>query len=149
LRGAWSQSLIIILSPSSTNRPPNLATPSKPKSIVSRWLSVSVEHSNPSWSGSELLPPFSLMITPSLVQKFVQPTFVRMVMVLRSFGRLFCAVSGSGGHFTVAKVDLPVTRARSDVVQFSDKSVNFSTVSSWWKVEPPMAYMIPSMTCTE
>ena len=44
-----------------------------------------------------------------------------------------------GAHFTVAKVDLPVTRERSVVVQDSVGLVNFSTVVSWWKVEPPTA----------
>ena len=70
-----------------------------------------------------------------------QPTLVRIVIELRSFwpevdGMVAFVV---GAHFTVAKVDLPVTRERSVVVQDSVGLVNFSTVVSWWKVEPPTA----------
>ena len=74
-------------------------------------------------------------------QFFEQPTLVRIVIELRSFRPEVDGMVGivAGAHFTVAKVDLPVTRERSVVVQDFVGSVNFSTVVSWWKVEPPTA----------
>ena len=76
-------------------------------------------------------------------QLLEQPTFVRMVIELRSF---WPEVDGGtdtrglgGAHFAVANVDLPVTKKRSVLVQDSVGSVNISIVVSWWKVEPPTA----------